>query len=181
MLQNNINETNLLNHYNDHIKYYSSIDDNKIIDLCLELSGLDLANKKILDIGCGDGRLLKILEQYNICDYVGVDYSVNRTNIAQKISTKIPKTIITSTIQDFLINNTDSFDVCFVFEVFEHLQEPKIIADKLSLCSNIIIGSVPVNMPYEAHLQIYKTKQDVFNHFRYKNIIQKGKHFYFYI
>lgn len=40
-------------------------------------------NNKILDIGCGNGRLLTVLKDKNI-DYLGVDISENLINLAKK-------------------------------------------------------------------------------------------------
>ena len=104
-----------------------------------------------MDIGCGDGRLLPMLENLGIKSYTGVDYSSVRTDIAGKIETNIQVDIITNSVQDFLNTNDKQFDIVFIFEVLEHLEQPELVIESLKKVCNNIIGSVPINMPYEAH------------------------------
>lgn len=179
MLQNSEIEQNLLDHYNANPTYYSSINNRNILEL-IQKSGIEsLIATNVLDIGCGDARLLPMIEPMGIKKYTGIDYSDVRIKIAQKIATKIEKNIINTSIQNFINNNKETFDVIFIFEVLEHLEKPKIIMESLKKIGKKIIGSVPVNMPYKAHLQVYKSKKEVETMIGCDVLFIKNGHFFF--
>jgi len=179
MLQDSKREQDLLNHYNSNPSYYSSINNQNILEL-IRKSGLEsLTGMNVLDIGCGDARLLPMIESMGIKKYTGIDYSDTRIEIAQKVATKIEKNIINTSIQNFINNNKETFDVIFIFEVLEHLEEPKIIMESLGRIGKKIIGSVPVNMPYKAHLQVYKSKKEVEEMIGCDVLFIKNGHFFF--
>jgi len=181
MLQNHEREKDLLRHYDSNPTYYSSIT-LPVIETLLKESHINtIDNLNILDVGCGDGRLLPILENLGIKSYTGVDYSSVRTDIAKKIKTNIQVNICTNSIQDFLNENKNHFDIIFIFEVLEHLEQPSLVIQSLKSIGKNILGSVPINMPYEAHLQVYKNVQDVESQLRCKVFHTNKKHFFFQI
>lgn len=182
MVENSQKEIDLLSHYNSHPRYYSSIKEGfvDIVEKCLEHCEIkSIAGKTILDPGCGDGRLASIVEKLGASCYTGVDYSPVRTKIATDTKTSIPKKIITKTIQDFLKDNTETFDVIFLFETLEHLEQPDKVLHELKKIGTTIIGSVPIRLPYKAHLQVYKTEQEVEGKLGCKVIFTNQKHFFF--
>ena len=81
------------------LKYWNSRAENKILkctnDLNLEKNEISLfislikKGKNVLDIGCGDGELLRNLKKNNNCDCYGIDFSKNLINVAKKKSKNI--------------------------------------------------------------------------------------------
>jgi len=78
------------------LDYWNSRANNKILkctnDLNLEKNEIDIflsiikKNKNVLDIGCGDGKLLRELKIKKNCNCYGIDFSKNLINIAKKKS-----------------------------------------------------------------------------------------------
>ena len=66
--------TNDINLEKNEIKYFLSIIKKK---------------KSVLDIGCGDGELLRNLKKRNGCNCYGIDFSSNLINVAKKKSRNI--------------------------------------------------------------------------------------------
>jgi 2-polyprenyl-3-methyl-5-hydroxy-6-metoxy-1,4-benzoquinol methylase len=161
MLENSEKEMGLLSHYNNHPNYWSSINNKDNINRLIDLSGLSIEGKEVLDMGCGDGRLLKILEGLGIKRYVGVDYSSIRIDKAKRIESGIDFEFFNSSAQDFLSKDIGRYDVCFMFEFIEHLENPKGVIEATKEKVDYIFGSVPLNHVYEAHLQVYKSNRDV--------------------
>lgn len=179
MLQNSKSEEDLLDHYNANPSYYSSINMHSVLQLINQIGIKSLENMSVLDIGCGDARLLPIIEPMGIKAYTGIDYSEVRVKIAEKVETKREKKIINTSIQNFLNNNQDKFDLVFIFEVLEHLEEPRAIIELLRNISANIVGSVPVNMPYKAHLQVYRNKEEVETALNCDVLYTRNGHFFF--
>lgn len=72
---------------------------------------------KVLDAGCGNGRLLELLGDKDI-DYVGVDFSENLIKIAQK---KHPQyKFLVGDVLDLSLED-NSFDVVFSVAVLHHI------------------------------------------------------------
>jgi 2-polyprenyl-3-methyl-5-hydroxy-6-metoxy-1,4-benzoquinol methylase len=180
MLPESKKEHNLLQHYTAHKKYYSSIN-KKILKKITKISHVDFMKHQILDLGCGDGRLCSILSNFDISSYVGVDFCPIRTNVAIQRNFNINFKIITTSIQDFLNINKEKFDTTFLFETLEHLEDTESIITETKKISKHIIGSVPINMPYVAHLQIYKNTAEVKEKLGCKILFIDKKHYFFYI
>jgi len=75
----------------------------------------NLANKKILDVGCGKGRFsARIKEAYPTCEIHGID-------ISDKLLKEVPDSIITRKGSILNIDyNDETFDGIFCIEVLEH-------------------------------------------------------------
>lgn len=90
------------------------------------------ANDKILDLGCGNARLLKLLKHKNI-DYVGVDNSEKLIEIAKnnwrlaignwQLGKRQPKFLIGSALD--LPFEKDLFDKVFSIAVLHHIPSKK--------------------------------------------------------
>lgn len=105
-------------------KFFSSSVEsfNQEIIRILEQKNIDLRNKKIADIGCGTGQLLKLIAiNYNPSHCVGMDFSMSAIKIAQKI---YPEAIYK---QHNIYNPIhDKFYLITCTEVLEHLLDPEI-------------------------------------------------------
>lgn len=90
--------------------------------------------QSILDIGCGSGRMLRILKDFEIF-YCGIDISSNQINYAKKEDTgKIKKTEFIA--KDILDANFDenSFDIILCIATFHHIKTKR---EKIALLKNI--------------------------------------------
>lgn len=85
-------------------------------------------NDSVLDLGCGNGRILKLFEEINI-KYLGVDNNAELINDARE---KYPdKKFVHADILDFKIK--EKFDVIFMVAVLNHFnkEQRKKIIDKI--------------------------------------------------
>lgn len=149
-------EQELLAHYNSNVNY-SSVNVEKFFDLFPEI---DFKDKKILDLGCGDGRFSQYLKIALGASPFGIDFSKERINKARKNSLGINYFCIDcyKYTEEYSTEEWGKFDLVLMTEVIEHLEDPKRLSLALSKISNGIFGSVPLNFPYIAHLQVFKNK-----------------------
>jgi len=101
-------------------RLYKTMDKIKI----LQDLGVDFYNKKVLDIGCGDGSLLLLLQKFFNIQGVGIDISEEAIISGEDnglnelgIELKLGDHRNLSSIQD------NSFDIVLSFGVIEHLEE----------------------------------------------------------
>lgn len=158
-----IEETNLIQHYDNNLKYYSPISDENYFMRIFKDFNIEInSNTRILDIGCGDGRVFNFVKHVN--SYVGVDYSSKRIQKAHNLyNTSKNCRFIQSCVREFVNNNNIDFDIVTAFEFLEHVVEPyNIIKTILSKCVKVkIVATLPINMPYKAHLSVWKNIDDV--------------------
>jgi len=156
-------EKQLLSHYNSNVTYFSPIDIdmfNKII------AWFDLkiyTQSNVLDIGCGTGVIANHIHEKYGAMVSGIDYSEERIKVARNNSSGSAFYFgdVNIIIEDFKDN---TFDLITVFETLEHLVDPVNI---LSHCKRILkpdgllIGSIPIDHKYIAHIQYYESLEDV--------------------
>lgn len=75
---------------------------------------------KILDIGCGTGRILRYLPE---CDYLGADLSERYIDRAQKRRFKGKVRFISSDINEFLNKSKEKFDIIIGYGLLHHLND----------------------------------------------------------
>ena len=93
----------------------------RLIDL-LATQGVDYDQKRIADIGCGTGGLLKALQnRYQTRSLTGFEYSEKALELAR---TKVPGAEFC--YFDIYEGSSRQFDVIFCVEVLEHLLHPDI-------------------------------------------------------
>ena len=165
-------ENKLIKHYDKNIVYYSPAGS-------VALARVEVFPKqddKILDLGCGDGRLLSSLPKG--ISYLGVDYSENRIKKAKE---NYPEAdFVCRNIYEFLESDTDTYNLIACFELLEHLADPKrLVTLAMKRLNGTFFGSVPVNMPYVAHLQVYREITEVKEVFQPDFCIEAGGHFWF--
>jgi 2-polyprenyl-3-methyl-5-hydroxy-6-metoxy-1,4-benzoquinol methylase len=161
-------EGNLIPHYDKHGYYYSPIG-GKVGASFLEnfFSNLNVDISKVhsvLDLGCGDGRLSGLLDSSK--GYVGVDYSNVRIDRAKK--TYPQRRFYHDDLHRFIdSNNLRFYDLIVCIEVLEHLEDPKLLLNNIIQRKDkdaVIVATIPINLPYVAHLQTWKTNQEVEDH-----------------
>lgn len=78
---------------------------------------------KILDLGCGDGRWAKLLEDKKI-KYVGVDFSKELIAKARSKNIKGEATFIIEPAQDFVLD--EEFDLIFLFGLIPYMNDEEV-------------------------------------------------------
>lgn len=81
-------------------------------------------NKKILDLGCGDGSFISWLNSINFKNIEGVDISQEQVELAKK--NKI-KNIVLLDAKEYLKNNINKFDMIFARDFLEHFTKKEVI------------------------------------------------------
>lgn len=155
-----IREKELIPHYDKHLNYYSPLHKSSYFKYMCDVLNVDISQiNSVLDLGCGDGRLCDSID--TTIDYMGVDYSKNRIKKAKSVYKD--RDFKVSCIHEFCDNQNSKYDLAVITEVLEHIENPYSIIKQLQAFNkNIkIIATVPINLPYVAHLSVWKTKDDV--------------------
>ena len=153
-------EQKLRSHY-DNLDYYSPLDHTTLRELA---ESVDCpVTPPILDVGCGDGRLAVRNPDLEV---VGVDYNEHRAVKAGAIH---------ADLYEHLETNTTPYGLVVFFEVLEHLEEPKYAVD-LARAHGPVLATVPIDLPYEAHLHVWPHIVDVEFFFKPDRIAQVTRH-----
>jgi 2-polyprenyl-3-methyl-5-hydroxy-6-metoxy-1,4-benzoquinol methylase len=172
-------EEALLKHY-DSNPDYGSVDVEKFFARFPEI---DFDKRKVLDLGCGDGRFSTYLKEDLGARPFGVDFSKERIKKARANTRDINYFCMNcyEYIESYDTKKWGKFDYVLMTEVIEHLQNPQRLSKGLAKISNCIIGTVPLNFPYVAHLQVYKNEEEFKSQFKEWDLNTKviGKNIYF--
>ena len=117
----------------------------------------------ILDVGCGDGRLARRHPHYEV---QGVDYNRRRAEAAGAHH---------GDLYEYLEANTRPYGLVVFVEVLEHLEEPEYAVD-LARYHGPVLATVPINMPYTAHLQVWETVDVIREALQPERISEHGGH-----
>lgn len=127
-------------------------------------------NKKILDIGCGEGSLLKYLESLGL-DVYGIDIDSKSIDAAKKYNSL--KNVYNMSVEEFVdyaLKNGLRFDIITFFDVIEH--NPNLLAfldsvKKLLNKGGIIVGTVPNRDRFLAFLREFDSLDFPPHHFHW--------------
>jgi len=98
----------------------------------------DPQKMKVLEIGCGIGRLLIPMSEI-FGEVIGVDVSQKIVEIGQNYIKNIPNcSIIKNNGLDLSMFSDDHFDFCYSFIVFQHIPEKKIVENYIREVSRIL-------------------------------------------
>jgi 2-polyprenyl-3-methyl-5-hydroxy-6-metoxy-1,4-benzoquinol methylase len=78
-------------------------------------------NKKILDIGSGVGQLFNFLKEKGASKVVGIDPSTR--NIARSTELYPWAQSVCATLEEFVKNSSEKFDIAIAILVFEHIED----------------------------------------------------------
>lgn len=166
-------ELQLFDHYNRNSEYYSPINSQREVESFLDRFHIaPSVHYKVLDVGCGDGRLAR---WWKSADITGVDVSPVRIEKARRTAVG---TFYCEDIYDYLESETDRYDLGIAVEILEHLENPQYVIQMMREHCSRVIGTLPVNMPYVAHLDVYVDEADVMAKLAPDKVRQDGEHFY---
>ena len=158
----NDRERRLVPYYDKTLDYYSPVGTD-----ALALFNIDWADvSSVLDLGCGDGRLVQFGE-VSWVEYLGIDASGGRIAEARRKWSRrefMPcREFMVSDLYDPFPPSEDGsgWGLVCLFEVLEHLDMPvRVLAAAIDALKpgGRVIGSVPIaDGPSERHLQTYAT------------------------
>lgn len=86
---------------------------------------LDVGKKaSIVDLGCGTGSLVSMLQDEGFEDVRGVDVSEGQLKVAEKMGVK---GLVKDDITQFLEKNPDQFDLITGIDIIEHLSKDELV------------------------------------------------------
>lgn len=78
---------------------------------------------KVLDLGCGGGRLLHMLRELGYRNLQGVDASAEQVRIARQVTPEIEQ----ADVLGFLEAHENQYDWICGFDIIEHLHKPEVL------------------------------------------------------
>ncbi len=111
----------------------------------IEMFVSSISPNKILDIGCGEGKVLEQLRAYHPAPSTGIDLDPARIRLARSRSGDLP--FVIGDAQE-LPYEDNSIDFVMILEVLEHVGEPDIVLrEACRVSSKFLLASVP-NEPW---------------------------------
>lgn len=165
-------EAELLPYYDAHPHYCSPVSGREL-GFIVQATGVDLRRvRTFLDLGSGDGRLSIVLAKRGIrC--TAVDFSKVRVEKARRAAAGLPIEFRADNLHVFLNRDRRRYDLIGLFEVLEHLQAPRRVLSQARRLGPVI-GSLPLDHPDVAHLQVFRTPADVKRQLAPDRIVQWG-------
>ena len=112
----------------------------------LMVSKID-TDKKVLEIGCGEGAFLKMMLQKGITNIEAIELNEKAAFALCNAGFKVN----VETIETFSVNNKEQYDVVCFFQVLEHIYDVKSFIDAALLVlkkGGKMVIAVPNNNPY---------------------------------
>ena len=165
----NISKNEYKNYYKNMPKIHENSDLSKI---CIDEILKNIKPKNIIDIGCGNGYLLKkIKKKYKNCFLSGTEIAI--TSEIKKNLEKNNIKLLEKPIED--INKIKNrYDTVICSHVLEHVLDINLAYSNLKkICKNRLIIVVPRERPYEytfnGHIHFFPYKWSLINTIRPKN------------
>jgi 2-polyprenyl-3-methyl-5-hydroxy-6-metoxy-1,4-benzoquinol methylase len=98
-----------------------------LLDQC-EAAGVEIAGRRVLDVGCHAGCLLRLIEaRYPGASLLGCDISDVKLAMAKRACPRAE--LFFCSLSE--LKNSPSYDVVFLMQVLEHLVEPEVAVRRL--------------------------------------------------
>ncbi len=109
-------------------------------------------NSRVLDLGCGDGSLLKMLkEQKNVTGY-GIDYDISQIKLSLDNKINVMQLDLDDDLNDF---KDDTFDYVVLAQSLQEIKNPeKLLKEMLRIGKEVII-SFPNMGHWSARVQLF--------------------------
>ena len=120
--------------------------------------------KSVLDVGCGTGYLLELLDQkLENCNLLGIDFS--SPSYTQDYDRNEVRFISGDIKENLKSLESNSFDLVICAHVLEHLSNPQeIIIEMRRICKKRLILICPLEKPYKwglnYHVQFFASSMD---------------------
>lgn len=148
----------------DKLPVYNSVSPSTL----LERAHIDVSNKVVVDLGCGDGRVCLDLLQRGARFCQGADFSKVRIRVAQDTASEKELTdrcdFGAVNVQDYVAAVTAAklqVDVVCLFELLHLLDEPAQFLEQVKPITKAVIGSVPLQGKAHHHVQHFQTLDEV--------------------
>lgn len=79
---------------------------------------------QIVDLGCGDGRVIYCLEKFGYQNVSGVDLSDSQLDLARQVSSNVERL----NVLDYLSETTQTFELIVSFDLIEHLDKEEVLS-----------------------------------------------------
>ncbi len=118
--------------------------------------------KKILDVGCGEGRFLSILKEFGSSDWelVGIDFDEKAVARCRERGFRAEA----KRIEDF--QSEEKFDVVIMFQLIEHVEDPAAVCRQVRRILNPR-GIFIVETPNPAGLDYHCFKKSYWGHYHF--------------
>ncbi|KGP71255.1 class I SAM-dependent methyltransferase [Pontibacillus yanchengensis] len=125
----------------------------------------------IIDLGCGTGRLARLLVNHGYTDYFGIDFS---KNAIQEATAYVPEaTFVMGDLYDrYILEIIQTYRTFIILEVLEHLERDREVIASLPKGSRVII-SVP-NFDNESHVRTFSNIEAIEE--RYESLLTIEDH-----
>ena len=107
---------------------------------------------------------------------IGVDYCEQRIKIAQSMDNA--PVFFHWDVYYYLEWTDTERSLITIFDGLEHLKHPEEIVNRAKELSPLVVATVPIDMPYVAHLQVFPDEQSVEDKFGPTDIERWGRHFF---
>ena len=150
------------------------------------INTIDFTNKNVLEVGCGEGGVLKAFYELG-CNITGIDLASNKIENANKyylkINAKNTYKFIADDIYNFDLNLLNTFDLIILKDAIEHIHHQnkliQFLSENLKKNCKLFIAFPPWQMPWGGHQQICRNKFlsfvpyfHLFPNFFYKRILK---------
>ncbi|MCX6183152.1 MAG: class I SAM-dependent methyltransferase [Bacteroidetes bacterium] len=140
-------KTSYDNQYQDSIIEWRQAGANYKAKNVVELTG-HLKAKKVLEVGCGEGSILKLLDEWNFCDELyAVD--ISESGVAQTQKKNIKKLVEVKIYDGYKIPYPDNhFDLAYCSHVIEHVEFPRQVIREIQRVSKNQFYEVPIDFSF---------------------------------